>query len=259
MVLLMGLTVIWLFLSALGCQKQAVFVEKTVTRDHGQVGKKKRDLPLMGYSIQLGAFSHLANAVRLTASLERQGLDAYYYPHKKRLFKVRFGNYSSREAALRKAESLLQAGIIDEYYIVSPNDYVASHRGSRGSHSLRDRILKTAEGFIGIPYRWGGSSPDEGFDCSGLTMAVYRLNGLELPRSSRAQYSMGNALHRRELARGDLVFFATSRTRKRVSHVGIYAGYGRFIHAPGKGRIIRYGTLSDTYFNSRYVGGRSYL
>jgi hypothetical protein len=259
MVLLVGITVIWVFLSALGCQKQAVLGEKTVTRDHdGQDRKEKWDLPLMGYSIQMGAFSHVANAVRLTASLERQGLDAYYYPHKKGLFKVRFGNYSSRGAALRKAESLLQAGIIDEYYIVSPHDYVASQRGSRGIPSLRDRIVKTAEGFIGIPYRWGGASPDKGFDCSGLTMAVYRLNGLDLPRSSKEQYKIGDAVQRKELARGDLVFFATS-SRRRVSHVGVYAGYGRFIHAPGKGKKICYGALSDTYFRSRYMGGRRYL
>lgn len=254
-----GITVICVFLSTLGCQKQPVFVEKTISHDHGQDIKRKRDLPLMGYSIQMGAFSHVANAIRLTASLERQGLDAYYYPHKQGLFKVRFGNYSSRGAALRKAESLLREGIIDEYYIVSPDDYVATRRGARGSPSLRNRILKTAEGFIGIPYRWGGASPDKGFDCSGLTMAVYRLNGLYLPRSSREQYRVGNALQRRELARGDLVFFATSHNRTRVSHVGIYAGYGRFIHAPGKGRKIRYGTLSDTYFSSRFMGGRSYL
>lgn len=258
MVLLIWIIVIGVFLSALGCQKKTVLVEKTVIRDHSQ-DVKKRDLPPMGYSVQIGAFSHLANATRLTASLERQGLDAYYYPHKKGLFKVRFGNYPSRKAALRKAESLLQREIIHDYFIVSPEDYMASRQGIRGLPSLRENILKTAQSFIGIPYRWGGTSPEEGFDCSGLTMAVYRLNGLDLPRSSREQYKIGDIIHRKELARGDLVFFASSTSRKRVTHVGIYAGYGRFIHAPGKGKKICYGTLSSPYFSGRYVGGRRYL
>ena len=258
MVLLIWITVIWALLPALGCQNQAVLVEKTPPLDGGPDRTQKRDLPPMGYSIQMGAFSHLANAIRLTASLERQGLDAYYYPHKKGLFKVRFGNYSSREAALLEAEGLMQAGIIDDYYIVSPDDYLTSQMGLRGLPSLRDNILVTAQSFIGIPYRWGGASPDEGFDCSGLTMAVYRLNGLDLPRSSEEQYRIGDAVQRKELARGDLVFFATS-SRNRVSHVGIYSGYGRFIHAPGKGKKIGYGTLSNRYFSSRYVGGRRYL
>ena len=258
MVLLIWITVIWALLPALGCQNQAVLVEKTPPLDSGPDRAQKRDLPPMGYSIQMGAFSHLANAIRLTASLERQGLDAYYYPHKKGLFKVRFGNYSSREAALLEAEGLMQAGIIDDYYVVIPEDHPASQKGLRGLPSLRDSILVTAQSFIGIPYRWGGASPDEGFDCSGLTMAVYRLNGLDLPRSSKEQYRIGDAVERKELARGDLVFFATS-SRNRVSHVGIYSGYGRFIHAPGKGKKIGYGTLSNRYFSSRYVGGRRYL
>jgi hypothetical protein len=258
MVRFVWITVIGVVLFGLGCQKQAVLVEKTSLLDNGTDRNQKRDLPLMGYSIQMGAFSHLANAIRLTASLERQGLDAYYYPHKKGLFKVRFGNYSSREAALLKAEGLMQAGIIHDYYVVSPDNYMSSKQRIRGLPSLRDNILETAQGFIGIPYRWGGASPDEGFDCSGLTMAVYRLNGLDLPRSSKEQYRIGDAVQRKELARGDLVFFATS-SRGRVSHVGIYAGYGRFIHAPGKGKKICYGTLSNPYFSSRYVGGRRYL
>ena len=258
MVLLIWITVIWVLLPALGCQNQAVLVDKTPPLDSGPDRTQKRDLPPMGYSIQMGAFSHLANAIRLTASLERHGLDAYYYPHKKRLYKVRFGNYATREAALLEAEGLMQARIIDDYYIVSPDDYLTSQKGLRGLPSLRDNILVTAQSFIGIPYRWGGASPNEGFDCSGLTMAVYRLNGLDLPRSSKEQYRIGVAVQRKELARGDLVFFATS-SRNRVSHVGIYSGYGRFIHAPGKGKKICYGTLSNRYFNSRYVGGRRYL
>jgi len=118
--------------------------------------------------------------------------------------------------------------------------------------------VETAEGFIGLPYQWGGASAEEGFDCSGLTMAVYQLNGLSLPRSSQDQYTMGAPVERAGLAKGDLVFFAT-KGREKVSHVGVYVGDNRFIHAPGKGKSIRVDSLSDRYFTTRYVGARKYL
>jgi cell wall-associated NlpC family hydrolase len=217
-----------------------------------------KEVPRMGYSIQVGAFSNSENAVHLTESLEKQGMSAYYFHHKSGLFKVRFGDYPTREAARIKAEALVQAGIFSEYYIVSPEDYALARVRLYGEATVRSEIVETAEGFIGLPYQWGGSSAEEGFDCSGLTMAVYQLNGLDLPRSSREQYSFGDAVERSELAKGDLVFFAT-KGRKTVSHVGVYAGDDRFIHAPGKGKTIRVDSLSDRYYFSRYVGARKYL
>jgi len=218
----------------------------------------QRELPRMGYTIQMGAFSIVDNAIRLTEELERQGLNAYYFHHKTGLFKVRFGDFPSREAAAAKAEELVTAGTIDAYYIVSPDDYALARARIYGPTNLRDEIVETAESFIGLPYRWGGSSPDEGFDCSGLAMAVYQLNGLNLPRSSREQFMAGTQLERSGLAKGDLVFFATSGGKK-TSHVGVYAGDGRFIHAPGRGKTIRRDPLSDGYYAARYVGARTYL
>jgi hypothetical protein len=213
----------------------------------------------LGYSIQLGAFAHLDNAVRLSEALERQGLKAYYFVHETGLYKVRFGDFPTKVAARRRAEAVLAAGIIDAYYIVSPADYaVEKQRRYGGGSYLRDEIVGTARRFVGVPYRWGGTSPQEGFDCSGLAMVVYELNGLKLPRSSRSQYTAGIPIRRSELSRGDLVFFATSHGR-RVSHVGIYVGRGRFIHAPGRGKRIRTDRLSKRYFQSRYVGARTYL
>ena len=212
----------------------------------------------MGYSIQVGAFTNLDNAVRLSEALERKGLNAYYFVHNIGLYKVRFGDFPSKESARRRAESIRAAGILDEYYIVSPEDYAAAKYRKYSSGYLRDEIVKSAERFIGVPYRWGGSSPKKGFDCSGLTMTVYRLNGLSLPRSSRKQYKAGTPIGRSQLLRGDLVFFATSGGRQ-VSHVGIYSGDGKFIHAPKKGKRIRTESLSNSYFRSRYVGARTYL
>jgi hypothetical protein len=216
------------------------------------------ELSLMGYAIQVGAFSRVENAVRLTAVLEGRGLNAYYFLHRAGLYKVRFGDYASRESAFTEAERLRVAGIIDEYYIVSPEEYAAAQERKLGRDYLRRELVATARSFIGLPYRWGGDSIEEGFDCSGLTMAVYHLNGLRLPRSTADQYRAGAPVEQRELLQGDLVFFATTGRRK-VSHVGVYAGEGKFIHAPGVGKAIRTDILVDKYYDARYAGARTYI
>jgi hypothetical protein len=218
----------------------------------------KRELALLGYSIQVGAFSNPDNAIRLAESLEALGLRAYYFHHKSGLYKVRFGDFPNKEEARNRAEELVANGAVDAYYIVSPEDYAAAKARIYGASVLRAEIVETAESFLGLPYQWGGSSTEEGFDCSGLTMAVYQLNGLNLPRSSRQQFQDGTPVSQEELAKGDLVFFAISGGRK-VSHVGIYIGDGRFIHAPGKGKTVRLDFLSDVYYQPRYIGGRTYL
>jgi hypothetical protein len=215
-------------------------------------------LAVMGYSIQIGAFSNPDNAIRLTRILEDNGVDAYYFVHKTGTYKVRFGDFPSKQAARAKAETIRASGIIHEYYLVSPHDYAAVKQRKYGRSYLRNEIVETARRFIGLPYQWGGSSPDHGFDCSGLTMAVYRINGLNLPRTSKEQYRAGIPIKKGQLKSGDLVFFSTSK-RKRVSHVGIYTGGNKFIHAPGKGRRICAASLSKKYFKTRYVGAKTYV
>jgi len=211
-----------------------------------------------GYTVQVGAFTVVENAARLTDSLRRERIEAYYFVYGKGLYKVRFGNFPSRESARREASRLRSAGVIEEFYVVSPQEYAAARGDVRGEAYLREEIVRTAESFIGVPYLYGGSSTAEGFDCSGLTMAVYDLNGLRLPRSSREQYGSGDAVPRRELAKGDLVFFSTKMDGS-VSHVGVYIGDDRFIHAPGQGKKITVDSLSSQYFERRYVGARTYI
>jgi hypothetical protein len=214
------------------------------------------ELLRMRYTIQVGAFSNIDNAIRLTASLEQQGLDAYHFLHSSGLYKVRFENFRTKEAARSRALDLQRRGIIDDFYIVEPDAYAANSRG--GEARLREEIVRTASQYVGVPYRWGGESPRTGFDCSGLTMVVYRLNGLDLPRSSRQQWKVGRRIDRSRLQKGDLVFFATSGGGS-VSHVGIYTGRNKFLHAPGRGRQIQTSSLSSKYYRARYVGARSYL
>jgi hypothetical protein len=207
-------------------------------------------LPSIHYTIQAGAFSNMDNAVRFTEKLRKQDVNAYHFLHSSGLYKVRFGNFSSRKAAVDRAKALYSAGIIHNFYIVAPRNYSTAH--------LRDKILRTADSFIGVPYRWGGESVEEGFDCSGFTMTVYRLNGLDLPRSSRSQWNAGMPVERAMLQKGNLVFFHTSG-RGKISHVGIYVGNGQFIHAPGKGKKVRRSSLKSRYYKTRYAGAKTYF
>ena len=218
---------------------------------------KVKGLTRMAYTIQAGAFAKVENAARLTEVLRRQGIDATYFAAENRLYKVRIGNYPSRTVAQSQAESLRQAGIIQDYYIVSPGEYAAA-RKDYSRAELGEELVKTARSFIGVPYLWGGTGVEGGFDCSGLTMTVYQLNGLDLPRTSLAQVEMGNPVVQEDLAKGDLVFFH-SKNGGKVSHVGIYAGDGLFIHAPGRGKKIRLDSLSRWYFREHFAGGRSYI
>ena len=215
-------------------------------------------LQKMGYSVQVGAFSNLDNAVRLEQVLESRGIDAYYFRHESGLYKVRFGNHATYKPARSEAERLQAQGLIDTFFIVFPEDYSAAQIKKTGKGDLRSELVKTARRFIGIPYRWGGTTAKNGFDCSGLTMVSYRLNGLNLPRVSRSQYKAGRWVAKSKLRPGDLVFFAT-KGGKRVTHVGMYAGNGEFIHAPRTGKNVRIEKLSNKFFAKTYVGGRTYL
>lgn len=108
---------------------------------------------------------------------------------------------------------------------------------------------------VGKPYRWGGSSPREGFDCSGLVQHVYReALGIELPRTSREMGRKGRWISYRNLAPGDLVFFQTGRHPN--THVGVYIGNHRFVHAPSSGSLVRVESMNKKYWMTRFNGGR---
>ena len=214
-------------------------------------------LQRMGYTIQTGAFLQVENAARMTRSLSARGIDAYYFRHESGFYKVRFGNYTSLDEASRIAADCRAKGLIQDYYIVRPDMYPAIIDQRVDQRRLRSGLVSSARSFIGVPYQWGGESDATGFDCSGLTMAVYQLNGFSLPRTSESQWRTGVPVPVHQLTEGDLVFFATNGNGA-VSHVGIYIGKGEFIHAPGTGKGIRIDSLSSDYFQRRYKGGRTY-
>jgi cell wall-associated NlpC family hydrolase len=108
---------------------------------------------------------------------------------------------------------------------------------------------------LGTRYRYGGSSPATGFDCSGLVTHVFEQAwGIALPRNARGQARVGKPVTRIDLAPGDLVFYNTRN--QPYSHVGIYLGDGRFIHAPRPGQRVRIESVESRYWKARYNGAR---
>lgn len=116
-------------------------------------------------------------------------------------------------------------------------------------------MLNSALTLLGTPYRWGGTSPESGFDCSGLVSYVVRhAMGVEMPRVSRDQARQGEPVaDKAQLEEGDLVVFGK---RGRVDHIGIYVGEGRFVHAPSSGKDVMVSSLETGYWSNKYMEGR---
>jgi cell wall-associated NlpC family hydrolase len=249
----------------------------------------------LGYAIQMGAFTELKNAERFSARLQAKGLDAFYFRKDNGVYAVRFGDFPSKAKARTVADKLVADRLIDSYYIAPPNEIVFSKPQGPGWQKGRPEEVKappetkapskikqsessdrqqqknppreerdmgviaarTAERFVGIPYRWGGENVVDGMDCSGFVRAVYNLCGLSIPRTSGEQFKAGEPVDKETLRDGDLVFFGASK--ETINHVGIYVGNSRFVHAPKRGEDIRATSIDDSYFERRFIGGRRYF
>jgi hypothetical protein len=123
------------------------------------------------------------------------------------------------------------------------------------AHSARSDVVVQALSLLGTPYRFGGSSPDIGFDCSGLVRHVFAsVLDRDLPRRAEEISTVGHPVARADLQPGDLVFFDT--LRRAFSHVAIYIGEGRFVHAPARNGRVRIEGLDDRYWAARFNGAR---
>lgn len=129
----------------------------------------------------------------------------------------------------------------------------AAAKPAQGEGRIKS-VLNRAMALLGTPYRWGGTSPESGFDCSGLVGYVFRnALGIELPRVSREMAKSGELVPRAELSQGDLVFFGKSG---RVDHVGIYVGEGQFLHAPRTGRDVTVSNMDTGYWSRKFMSAR---
>ena len=137
----------------------------------------------------------------------------------------------------------------------------ASHAGPTAERPVA-HVLQSAQdlaiyalGLIGVDYRYGGTNPEHGLDCSGLVRYVFQeVVGVTLPRTAREMARLGGRVAPGDLKAGDLVFFNTRSSP--FSHVGIYLGDDRFIHAPHRGGEVEIGTMSQRYWQQRYDGAR---
>ena len=190
---------------------------------------KSSAISRIGYAIQMGAFANVKNAERFTTRLNDKGIEAFYFRKDDGLYAVRFGDFPSKEKAQVAAKRLKSERLIDHYFIAPPNEVVFRQAKTPGwQKPPPDEIRKpgssihpvvpletpekqppppppekenkdmgaiaarTAERFVGIPYRWGGNNVVDGLDCSGFVRAVYNLCGLSIPRTSRDQFTAGD-------------------------------------------------------------------
>jgi cell wall-associated NlpC family hydrolase len=119
---------------------------------------------------------------------------------------------------------------------------------------MGQRLMEEARKHMGKAYRWGADGPDN-FDCSGLMMYVAKQMGIDLPRVAKDQAKAGRAVERSDLQAGDLVYFQGDG-RSEISHIGMYVGDGKFIHAPKTGDVVKVSSLDEGYYARTYRGAR---
>lgn len=159
--------------------------------------------------------------------------------------------------AAHAMQAIFAPSLLDELQVAAELAVPAQTRESAPARDAdpRQLLVDFAMTLRDIRYRRGGRSPHSGFDCSGFVHYVFaQVLGIDLPENSAAQFRDSRMIDRDDLQAGDLVFF---RTRgKRVSHVGIYLGEGRFIHSPTTGERVRVDRLSERYWAHRFAGAR---
>ncbi len=148
-------------------------------------------------------------------------------------------------------------GCSKKVILISGRTDISGHKKS--TSSLAFSVVRSARSQIGKPYHWGGCSPYEGFDCSGLVWWVYNDNGINIPRVSWQQLKTGRAVHKSRMQAGDIVFFRIPGQGKSL-HTGIYSGNGNsFIHSPKSGHTVREESMNKKYWQKYFIAARRVL
>lgn len=156
-------------------------------------------------------------------------------------------------AASVKTSSTETSAVAAEEAAVDTQLPAGSSNDLRNAPMWAQSLVKRAEQFQGVRYKYGGTSPKTGFDCSGFVGYVYKQYGVDLPRDSRSQRSSLKSVKANELKPGDLVFYRVSSSPT-GSHAAIYIGNGQIIHASPSARKVVIADMHDSYFTKRYVG-----
>ena len=124
-------------------------------------------------------------------------------------------------------------------------------------HPARNRMVQIATSTIGTPYKWGGDSPQKGFDCSGLMTYVHKnALGMKIPRTTANQRDNSRTIQYKDIQPGDMLFFKTS---SRSNHVGVYIGNRKFVHAPSSGKRVTVASIDNAYWHKRFVKFGSFM
>jgi cell wall-associated NlpC family hydrolase len=196
--------------------------------------------------------SQLAERQRLLASVKDE-IERMQAEERRRQAELAALARARAQAALAAQEAAAvapQAVEVTESYVPTEAGLPAAPPpdGSKAS-----QVIAIAMRYLGVPYVWGGASPSQGFDCSGLTTYVFAQIGVSLPHHAATQFNYGTPVSRDDLQPADLVFF------NGLGHMGMYIGGGQFIHAPHTGDVVKISSIHDSWYASTWVGARRIL
>ena len=170
----------------------------------------------------------------------------------KKIVNTRVAETNAKRVKLNKAQKRKKYELGDIFY-----SHLNKKQKSNKTNKKSTKIISLAKTKLGRRYVWGATGGSNTFDCSGLTTYVYKQNGIKLPRRAIAQSRVGKRVSRKNLKKGDLIFFDTSRrSRGSVNHVGIYIGDNKFIHASSAKKKVVITSLSKPFYSQRFRGGR---
>jgi cell wall-associated NlpC family hydrolase len=195
--------------------------------------------------------SQLAEREQLLASVKDE-IQRMQAEERRRQAELAAQARAAAQAALaaQEAAATVQAVQVTESYVPSESGLppAPAPDGSKAS-----QVISIAMQYLGISYVWGGASPSQGFDCSGLTTYVFAQIGVSLPHHAASQFNYGTPVSRDDLQPADLVFF------NGLGHMGMYIGGGQFIHAPHTGDVVKISSIHDSWYASTWVGARRVL
>lgn len=159
-------------------------------------------------------------------------------------------------------KSICYLFIVSLTFVLSPASANLQHHASFSTalkEASIDDVIDRAHELLGTPYKWGGTSADQGFDCSSFLVYLFKTQAnIQIPRTTVAMHrSTAPTIKRNALKPGDAVFFK-GNGRGQVSHVGLYIGEGKFIHSPRTGKSIRIDSLSNSYWNRNYTTAKRF-